>query len=483
MKFIMKNIFIVFLGVILIFTSNSCDEALDINTNPLAATAADPNAVLPYVIVQYSNRKITELGTRTMDVPQYLSNCFNSPKNGATTSFLTGNTWNMYYTQVLGNLTLVEKDAKETGITTNNVAAIAIILKALSFYELSSIWGDVPFSEALNGQEFPFPNFDKQQDVFNGVLSQLDEAISLIDNMPTDGTNFDVSVGDLVYGGDMDKWKQFANSLKLRVLMLIRNVDTSVDTKINQVLAETLIETNGDIALVRYTDSPGQQNAWQQLVTAFFGGTNEESGVYAASPVFYDLLNDKNDPRFGLFIFDPNSDGPAPVGVHGFSGNYAYISNNIIRNDFCDIWFTPSEISLFKAELALKGVITGDPQVFFEEGITNSLEFWGKNIPGGITKLTDVEISDFVATLPDLNALSNADALKEVYENQYIDGFMRPIVAWNHVRRTNVPSLSAPPAATISTILKRFDYPPNEIGSNPNTPANPATDTKMWFEN
>ena len=61
-------------------TFSSCDEKLDINTDPLAATSADPNAVLPFVFVQYSSRKVTELGTRICDVSQYISNTFNSPK-------------------------------------------------------------------------------------------------------------------------------------------------------------------------------------------------------------------------------------------------------------------------------------------------------------------------------------------------------------------------------------------------------------------
>ena len=69
------------------FLLSSCEKQLDINTDPLVATSADPNVVLPYVIVQYSNRFITELGTRIMDVPQHFAFCFNSPRNGATTIF------------------------------------------------------------------------------------------------------------------------------------------------------------------------------------------------------------------------------------------------------------------------------------------------------------------------------------------------------------------------------------------------------------
>ncbi len=57
-------------------------------------------------------------------------------------------------------------------------------------------------------------------------------------------------------------------------------------------------------------------------------------------------------------------------------------------------------------------------------------------------------------------------------------------MAWTHVRRTDTPALTPAGGATISTILKRFTYPPDEVASNPNTPANKAnTDVPMWFEN
>jgi len=306
---IMKNIKIVVLSILVLFTSLSCDEQLDINTDPLVATSADPNVVLPFVIVQYSNRKVTELGTRTLDVSQHMSANFNSPRNGSTSIFLTGNTWNMMYTQVLGNLALVEADARDAGPSNNNVAAIAVILKGMVFYELSSIWENVPFSEALNGGEFPSPNFDNQEDVYRGVVTILDDGMSLIDAMPATGI-FDVSTGDLIYGGDMSNWRRFANSLKLRVLMLIRNKDTSVDSQINTVLSQPLIDDNSQAAMVRYFDTPGQQNGFQQLNESFFGTSNEVTQVYAPGEPLYNLIAGGADPRDGLFLFDPNGKSP-----------------------------------------------------------------------------------------------------------------------------------------------------------------------------
>lgn len=452
-----------------LFVFSSCQEQLDINTDPLVATSADPNVVLPFVIVQYSSRFESELGTRIMDVPQHFSFCFNSPRRGNTSIFLTGNTWGMYYTQVLGNLALVEADALEAGESSNNVAAIAKILKAKSFFELSCIWEKIPFTEALDGAQFSSPKFDDQETIFRGALTILDEAIQLIDKIPATGI-FDVSKGDVIYGGDMDLWRRWANSLKLRILMMMRN-KVNVDSEINAVLSQPLIEDNSQAALIRYFDSPGAENAFHQIVTAFFGPSNEGANVHGPGIPLYNLLKDSGDPRFDLFIEDRGE----PLNGSRPNAERAVILDNIIRADIPHILFLPSEISFYKAELALDG-IGSDAQANFDRGLTQILEFWGQDVPGVQLTLASADIEAFVTSLP-------AVTKQSVQEQLFLESFLRPVLAWNTVRRTGVPALEPPSNTTITDILKRFNYPPDEVASNPNTPANPTTDTPMWFEN
>ncbi|MEM6318651.1 MAG: SusD/RagB family nutrient-binding outer membrane lipoprotein [Bacteroidota bacterium] len=465
----------IFLSVLVVIAlSTGCQDRLDINTDPLVASTADPNVLLPFVLVQYSNRHTTELGTRIMDVPQHFSACFNSPRAGNTSSFLTGNTWDMYYTRVLGNLVLVENDAVAQGELSNNVNAIAKILKAKSFFELACIWDAVPFTEALDGAAFPTPNFDEQEVVFRGAVDLLDQAIGLIDATPESGS-FDVTTGDLIFEGDMDKWRRWANTLKLRILMLIRNKDTSVDSEIVATLGQPLIEENSQAALLEYFDTPAESNGYNRLVEAFFGVSNEVQEVYAPGEVLYDLLS-AGDPRFGLMIADPNDEGSPGNGQFAFSVGGATIADNVIRNDIPHIMALPSEVHFYKAELALLGVTSDDAQAEFTMGVRKILEFWGQDIPGAQTRLSSEDISNFVDGLP------TAD-LQAVQEQLYLESFLRPVYAWNTVRRTKVPALVPPPAANISFILKRFNYPPDEVASNPNAPVNLDTDTPVWFEN
>ena len=473
----MKIIKLLSLGFMVLFFATSCQDTLDINTDPLSASAADPNAVLPFVFTQYSNRFETELGSRMTDVPQYFQFCFNSPQQGNTSIFLTGNTWGMYYTQVLGNLALVEADAIEGGEGFSNVEAIAKIFKAKSYYELTSIWEKVPFSQALDGVNFPSPVFDDQQDILLGAVDILDEAMALIDKLPE--STFDVSTGDLIYGGDMDLWRRWANSLKIRILMLVRNRDTSVDAALVAALSENVIETNAQVAQLRYPGGPGGENAFQAIITAFWGPAGNEVYTYhAPGAPFFNLLKDSGDPRFDLLIHDPNEGGPAPQAVYaGENDNlYAAISNAAIRGDLPHIMFTPAEIDFYQAELAMLGVISGDPQEHFQNGLTNILSYWGGDIPGATETIDPAVIADYVANYGDIT-------MQDIHEQLYLEGFMRPIVGWNTVRRTNVPEMAEVPGTSISSILKRFTYPPDETASNLNTPANVLTDVPMWFEN
>jgi len=453
---------------------SSCDSTLDINTDPLAATSADPNAVLPFVFVQYSSRKVTELGTRISDVSQYISNTFNSPNRGNTSIFLTGNTWGMMYNQILGNLSLVKADAAAAGETSNNVNAIATIMSAHIFYELTSLWEDVPFTEALQGADFPFPQFDSQETVLNGVVAMYDEAIALIDASPADLFTINSS-SDMYYGGDMDSWRMLANSLKLRALMMLRGGGANVDAQLNTVLGQPLMESNGQAAFLNYAGGPGASNGNFTIITAFFGPDNESQNVFGHGDPIDELLRDSGDPRWELWV--ARNDLPAAGNDVSPQNSNSLISNNILRGDLPDMLMKPSEIDLYKAQLALEGVTAaGDAAENYKNGVSNSLKWWGQDIPGVLATVSTGAVDAYVNGL-------GAPTLTDVYNQQYLAAFFQPVMAWNVWRLNKVPALDPPPNTNIGVILRRFNYPPDEVGSNPNTPSNPDTGLPMWFEN
>lgn len=477
----MKKISIYMFIAVMFFGAISCEEKLDINTDPLASTVAAPATIIPQVLVAYEARKQTELGTRIMDVPQHFSACFNSPRQGNTTSFLTGNTWFMYYNLVLGNLVLLEADARAAGEAQNNVAAFAVIMKALAFYELSVIFEQIPFTEALNGIDFPSPNFDSQETVLKGTVDMLDEAVSLIAAIPAEGA-FPIGSEDFIYGGNMALWERFANSLQLRILMLIRSVDPGyAGPRIADVLTRPLITELGHVARFPFFNNVGNQNAFADLNNTFFGTENNEVvGVYAASPVLRDLLVDNADPRLGVFLTDINGgddyDTP-PYGSFSFGAFGAVVSSAMIRYDFPAVWYTPAETALYRAELALAGEVAGDADALTQEGVTLALQYYGGAIDGATVTIPQADIDAFAATFVGVTQ-------QQIHEQQYLETFMRPVVSWNHVRRTRVPELDEVPGAVIDDFLQRFSFPPDEVGANPNTPPQALDNAvKMWAFN
>jgi hypothetical protein len=471
----MKRIYsiIILSAAFTLSTLYSC--SLDINTDPLAATSADPNAVLPFVFGENSARKVSELGTRICDVSQYISNTFNSPNRGAVSGTLSGNTWGVWYVSMLGNLSLVKADAEAAGTTSNNVNAIATALMANTFLELTCIWEKVPYTEALDGVNFPSPNFDDQEVVLNGVIDLCDEAIALMDAHSTEGQFTITPASDMYYGGDLSKWRIFTNSLKLRTLMLLRSGGANVDAQINDVLGEELMTENSQAALVEYEGGPGAQSAMLGIITAFFGPDNESQNVFGPGDPIDELLNGSGDPRWDLWV--ARNDLEAPGNDIFPDPETSVLSNNIIRADLPDVLMTPDEIYLYKAELALAGFAgAGSAEANYKAGVEQAIKWWGQDIPGVLATVTDAQIDSYVDGL-------SSPTLNDIYNEQYLAAFLRPILAWNHVRRNKVPVLDPPPGSSISTILKRFTYPPDEIGNNPNTPANVQTDVPMWFEN
>jgi hypothetical protein len=453
----------------------ACSDTLDINTDPLSASSADPNVILPYVFVQHSARKVTELGTRICDVSQYISATFNSPRRGNVSGTLSGNTWGMLYSQILGNLQLVINDADANGASSNNVNAIAKILSANAFYEATSIWGDVPFTEALNGVTFPSPKFDSQETVLNGVVGLLDESIALIDAIPATNAFIIDAKSDMYYGGDMNKWRILANSLKLRSLMLLKSGGADVTTQINAALSQPLMQSNSEAAFLEYAGGPGASNGTFTIITAFFGPDNESQNVFGPGDPIDNLLNGSGDPRWDLWV--ARNTLPTPGNGVFPDTSTSVLSNNIIRATLADVLMQPAEIDLYKAQLALEGFATaGSAMVNYQNGIKNSIEWWGKDGSNIVNTVSDADIALYLGTLA-------TPTINDIYNEQYLASFLMPVLAWNNVRRNKVPLLAAPPGSSIPTILKRFNYPPDEIGANVNTPSPLPTNTPMWFEN
>lgn len=471
-----------------VFSLSACDDPLDldINTDPNAATEVQGDLLMPHVLATIASNRTIEFGQTTTIFSQiWVSNgstgVFTDPERYIISSFTTGNSWFAFYNAVLKNMNLMKEQALAAEPPRNNVAAQAEILSAYTFWMLTAMWGEIPYTEALDAAEFPQPAFDEQETVLRGLLDDLDRGLALIDAAAGGPA---VTDGDLIYGGDMELWERFANSLKLRILMMIRNRDPSVDTEIQALLNEPLIRTLEQEAQIPFFVDTGNENSVWQLCSDFSGFEGDGCIWFGPSTGIVDLMNGMGtgDPRLETYFTpSPFTDAEEVIGqtpgVFDFGDDTGLIHQNIVRRDFPSRILTAAEVWLYEAEfLASQGNLAG-AHTSYMRGVELGLDFFdGK--PGDID---ESEEDEYLASLPS-SFVTQGGALEAIWGQEYIEVFNRSPENWVHWKRTHYPDLPLPVEATLGDIIRRFPLPPDELTANPNAPSQVQQDAPMWFE-
>ncbi len=502
---IMKLYKSLILSAVLIFTVASCDDFLDINTDPNAATSVSPDVLFPPILGNVASNRAIEIFPSTAFfvnawAPNGSTGVFINPDRYIISPFSTGNTWTSWSGSGLRNLELMIEAAENETPVRPNVSAQAKIMKAYLFFSLSMMWEDVPFTQALDADEFPEPEFDDQETILWGVIDILDEALGQIEpGAPA------VEFGDLIYDGDMDLWTKFGNSLKLRVYMYLRN-KANVDAEIQAILDEdNLIRTNAEMASIPFFDTPENANNFWKLNNMFAGFVGTGNGAFYTygGATLVDLMNDLEDPRRNTYfafcppetcseeegVFEPEDFQGQRAGVSGGEGAAVYISQNVIRMDWPNRILTPSEVYFYEAEF-LASRANPDfaaAHVSYIEGVRRSLEFLDPytELDPREGTLDGIPAADQDAYINNLPAAftSEQQALEAIWAQSYIEIWDRSPEGWSEWKRTKYPELELPEQAQLGDIIRRYSYPPSEISSNPNTPQDPPLDTPMWFEN
>ena len=171
--------------------------------------------------------------------------------------------------------------------------ACAKILQAYTYQILTDNFGDIPFSEALKGEEGnTTPKYDSQKEVYDGIISLINEGIALIDPSASNRP----STEDLIFNGDMSMWKKFANTLKLRVYLRMAYVDPAKAQAGVASLASATFFAAGEDARISYSSNPGNTNP---LYSVFSEIRNTQNIV--ASYTCLDSMYFNNDDRIIVF--------------------------------------------------------------------------------------------------------------------------------------------------------------------------------------
>ncbi len=227
----MKKLNIKFIAVSLsmLLVFSACHELDDLNINPNNPDPGitDLNLLMPTVIIGLGQNVIS-LGIGDIaGVMQHTQKTGWSSGHNDYDWNNPGQSWGSYY-EILRNADEFYRKAVKEKLEFHQ--GVGLILKAYTFGLITDLWGDAPFSQALKaeeGSEFYKPVFDPQQDIYHGILEYLEEANTLLSKSSGEYTNINPTQ-DVLYGGDVTRWRKFANSLALRYYMRLQAKEPTV---------------------------------------------------------------------------------------------------------------------------------------------------------------------------------------------------------------------------------------------------------------
>ncbi|PST83344.1 SusD/RagB family nutrient-binding outer membrane lipoprotein [Pedobacter yulinensis] len=385
--------------------------------------------------------------------PQYLSNTsFTENSRYVTVNF----SFSGLYAGPLMNLQEVINNSSrllpDEGAPANQLA-VAKILKAYFFWHMTDRWGDLPYSEALKGADNFTPKYDSQQAIYNSLFTLLDEANAAI----VAGT----IKNDIVYNGDMTRWKKLGNTIHLLMALRLTKVDPDKGrAEFNKAFANGIMTGNTDNLAYPHLANTANQNYWYNSFT------NLGRNWFALSKPLVDYMLPLNDPRLPVYGNKNNSGNYVGLEygkavANSADANTVSLLGTGLRQQNSPVYLVTYAQALFAlAEAAKIGWITGGDAVArtnYERAVEYSIRQWNNN---DVTNLPAYLANAEVAYTP-------ADALRKIGYQRWLHLFLHGYEGWAEWRRTGYPALVAAPGANGDRIPRREAYGTQERSINP----------------
>ena len=468
------------LGV-LVLGAGACntDKLINVNENPNNPTSAPPQAVFTYATrvamarwfgSNPTNMRGTVLTAQHLAQVQYPDEDSYARLDGEVTDASFINT----YSQELKNFQAVIVAGK--AIDQPLLWGPPQIMSSLIFGYVTDVWGDVPYSQALQGDAADaniVPAYDAQKDIYDGLFSKLGEAVTAIAGAP--GSSLTLGAADPLYAGNSLRWQRFGNSLRARHAMRLANVDaTKARAELAAAIAAPggLIASNADNARMVWPGDGIYDNPW--------AANNRTRDDHRMSDRLMGQMLPFNDPRVPVYaqptLADPTVYAGMPNALTASqAGNYSLTSSRPGRvfystNRFCagctgltgarfpDFVLTYAEVSFTLAEAAERGWIPGSAAAYYVQGITASMEQWG---------VTDAAAIAAYIAQPGIAYTPGVAGLRQIALQKWIALFTDGVEAWAEWRRTCIPVTVVPgPDAVINTVPRRYQYSTREHAVN-----------------
>ncbi|MBI9033076.1 MAG: SusD/RagB family nutrient-binding outer membrane lipoprotein [Bacteroidales bacterium] len=482
----MKKIFINIAIIILIFNVSCVKDLTDLNVDPNNQNTVDPHLLFKFSVKRgmgnFYNASHFEYNGLHQWMMYFATRGGIEPGNEYPQPSTSDAFWSENYVDAMNNAQLIIQMAEENPELVN-MASVATIWKVYLMHRVTDLWGDAPYSQALNG--YPnlnfTPEYDNQQEIYTLMLLQLEKAVESFD----DEKEFFTVESDLIYEGNIDTWKRFGNSLRLRLATHINQVDPVLSSEIITSLQESdLIESNDQIATFQF-NSVFNKPLYEAGSIQYKQGSN----YINPSKFLVDLIIEKEDPRkhilfeksdlsatfpfldeyrgipnllaYNSEIWDQYNLDAQLIDPQGEYGDVSRMGKWFLNNDRPFALMTYGEVCFLKAEAAINGIWPGNAMDYFKSGIRAHMEYINLHLTEQ-QAISEIQINNFLNSFNELT-------LEEIITQKYIlFAYENVIEAYAEYRRTGFPVLTDYYGDPINDEIfpKRIKYPFSEFTLN-----------------
>ncbi|WP_316770735.1 SusD/RagB family nutrient-binding outer membrane lipoprotein [Pedobacter frigiditerrae] len=445
---------------------SSCEKYLDVNTNPNSATSTTAALVLPQAIV--GSASITNTFSQNMSYPSGMfANVAGVGGYGATltyaysTSSFTG-MWTSTYDNVTDYQYIITQNGTDASLVYST--SIARIMKAFGFARLVDQYNDVPYSDALKGTGSLLPKYDKAEDIYKDLVKETTEAIAAITaGQGSAATALIASSSDPMFKGDMDKWKRFANTLRLRLLIKMAGVPalTAYATPLFATTASVGYLTDDALVNPGYIKEAGRMNPTYGSLAASATDVRSQTSATTTkwAQAFYNGVKYSDNAR-GSVIYrafpntpsnqlgDETSTAVAPIATYtawftgtDFKTNALGVAKGPTQGQ---VVMLKAESDFLQAEAQARGYISAadNGMAAFENGIKASYNYLYKNASDATTKTAaeaTAYLNDYKANNPNTwNVVYDLAPVAGDYNQNLVSRRVEAIITQKYIALSNI---------------------------------------------
>jgi hypothetical protein len=483
-KYNMYKIGLVALISVAIIACNPSDFG-DLNDDPNNTTKPETSLLLTSILRNISGTMTASISASYV---QYVGNSQYTDADNYLTIKFSFNTW---YDGPLADLQFIidyntneetKAIAGKSGSNENQIG-VAKILKSYYFLFMTNRWGDIPYSEALQAasdEQILSPKYDTQQQIYTAVFAELKDARNLILADQNDAP----VVGDILFNGDMNRWVEFANTMRLfAALNMSESDEATARTEFNSALADGVITSDVNYSFLA---EAANENPWftsfrtrddwttsEPIVT--YMNINTELNPFTLAPGKMDVVRDARlyaygnppdntiaDPTYPLFAGQPYGLSQPDAGAIAIQ-DVSMLGFHMRQQDLAYPIYQVAAVYFSRAEAAERGWTSENAQQMYYNGIAASFDRYG---------VTDGPNGDGVGGYDDY--ITNTEVawtagreLEQIAMQKWVALYLNGYQGWDNWRRTGWPVLTPSPNGIQSTDIPiRQAYPDTERDLN-----------------